>query len=91
MCAVQIAQFSFTLPPLEQMGELLPWMQAAMYMIDSLGSYRMKPDQKVRYPLASKTLALAHSSSMKLESDHRMLLHVWHADDTTPRHLRGII
>ena len=51
MCAVQIAQFSFSLPPVEQMGELLPWMQAAMYMIDSLGSFKMKPDQKVRYAL----------------------------------------
>lgn len=49
---VQVAQFSFALPPAEQMGELLPWMQAAMHMVDLLGSYKLKPDQKVP-PLVS--------------------------------------
>ena len=48
---VQVAQFSFALPPPEQMGELLPWMQAALHMLDLLGSYKLKPDQKVPLPL----------------------------------------
>ncbi|CAL5221103.1 g3236 [Coccomyxa viridis] len=43
-----VAQFSFALPPAEQMGELLPWMQAAMHMLDLLGSYKLKPDQKAK-------------------------------------------
>ncbi len=51
-CA-QVAQFSFTLPPAEQMGELLPWMQADMHMLDQLGSYKLKPDQKVDLLLLS--------------------------------------
>ena len=42
-----MAQFSFRLPPAEHMAELLPWMQAAMHMIDLLGSYKLKPEQKV--------------------------------------------
>lgn len=29
------------------MAELLPWMQAAMQMVDLLGSYKLKPEQKV--------------------------------------------
>ena len=44
---MQVAQFSFRLPPAEHMAELLPWMQAAMQMIDLLGSYKLKPEQKV--------------------------------------------
>ena len=44
---VQVAQFSFTLPPADLMSELLPWMQAAMHMLDLLGSYKLKPEQKV--------------------------------------------
>ena len=52
LCA-QVAQFSFALPPAEQMGELLPWIQAAMHMLDLLGSYKLKPDQKVPLPASS--------------------------------------
>ena len=55
----QVAQFSFTLPPAEQMGELLPWMQAAMHMVDQLGSYKLKPDQKVRLSLDQTFLQMA--------------------------------
>ena len=58
---MQIAQFSFTLPPVEQMGELLPWMQAAMYMLDMLGSYKMKPDQKVRSNYSTNDARLKHA------------------------------
>jgi len=47
MACVQVAQFSFTLPPADLMSELLPWMQAAMHMLDLLGSYKLKPEQKV--------------------------------------------
>ncbi len=45
---VQIAQFSFVLPPAEQMDKLGRWMTAAMVFIDTLGNYKMKPEQKVR-------------------------------------------
>ena len=51
MCTLrpQIAQFSFALPPPEEMEKLSRWIMAAMVFIDLLGNYKMKPDQKVHF------------------------------------------
>jgi hypothetical protein len=40
-------QFSFLLPPAEEMESLNRLMTAAMVFIDLLGNYKMKPEQKV--------------------------------------------
>lgn len=44
---LQIAQFSFLLPPIEEMESLNTLMTAVMVFIDLLGNYKMKPEQKV--------------------------------------------
>lgn len=61
---MQVAQFSFNLPAAEHMGELLPWMQAAMHMLDLLGSYKLKPEQKVCAPMLRASPILKHGMSI---------------------------
>lgn len=53
----QIAQFSFALPPPDEMDKLSSWIMAAMVFIDLLGNYKMKPDQKAKAEKARQEAA----------------------------------
>ena len=44
----QILQFSFAMPPAGAMGALERWMLAVMAFTDTVGQYKLRPEQKVR-------------------------------------------
>ncbi|CAL8468957.1 g8498 [Coccomyxa elongata] len=58
----QIAQFSFALPPPDEMDKLSRWIMAAMVFIDLLGNYKMKPDQKAKAEKARQEAATQEHS-----------------------------
>lgn len=68
-CWVQIAQFSFALPPADQMEKLSRWMAAAMVFIDLLGNYKMKPEQKV-HRLSPKPSLLTETYKHRGSNSH---------------------
>ena len=53
----QVLRFSFALPPRDRMGELGKLMSAAMHFVDSVGTYKLKPEQRLRAEKLRKDVA----------------------------------
>lgn len=54
---MQVLRLSFTLPERERMAELGKLMTAAMHFIDAVGSYKLRPEQRLRAEKLRKDVA----------------------------------
>ena len=53
----QVLRFSFALPPRDRMAELGKVMSAAMHFVDAVGTYKLKPEQRLRAEKLRKDMA----------------------------------
>lgn len=54
---MQVLRLSFALPERERMAELGKLMTAAMHFIDAVGSYKLRPEQRLRAEKLRKDVA----------------------------------
>ncbi len=53
----KVLRFSFALPPRDRMAELGKLTSAAMHFVDAVGTYKLKPEQRLRAEKLRKDVA----------------------------------